>query len=93
MLIDDEVFQKCDLTALVKAKFLDLAVELDKDFDLSHEQLIKALKVIMYQIALMNKRQEIRYIDINKDIATAQQASKSLLNHSINQMTAFIGTL
>lgn len=93
MLLDDEVFQRCNLTALVKARYLDVAVELDKDFDLSHEQLIKALKVIMYQIYLMSKRQDYRHEELQKEVVCAKSANSQLVNHSVNQMTAFIGTL
>lgn len=68
----------------MKAKYLDMAIELDKDFELSHEQLIKALKVIMYQISLMNKRQDYRYAEIANDVANAKSSTSELVNHSVN---------
>lgn len=72
IILDDDIFLKCDLTALVQAEFLNYAIELDKDFELSHVQLIKAAKVIMYQLSLINKRQEYKVHDLDAKIQEIQ---------------------
>jgi len=43
----------CDLTALVQTELSSAGLEIDPDYELSHVQLIKAAKVIMYQLYLL----------------------------------------
>ena len=46
------------LKALIKSDF-EMAAK-DKDFKLTHEQLIKAVKIILYKMNLVNKKNKYR---------------------------------
>lgn len=66
--ISPEVFARCDLTALAQSTLTPAAMENDPDFELTHFELIKAVKLITYQVNLILKRQDYQFREFSNKI-------------------------
>lgn len=88
--LDDGIFMKCDLSALVQTELSSTALEVDPDYELSHIQLIKACKVMMYQLYLLQRRQDFKAEDMLKKLETLEQQAHQVSKQAIDQMSTLV---
>ena len=67
-MVDEELMKRCDLQALADTAFKDEGVESDPDFELSHFQLIKVVKILTYQMTILDERTEMKNSQMQANI-------------------------
>ncbi len=88
MLEDPSIYS---LNELVKSDF-EMPVS-DKDFRLSHEQLIKAVKILLYKINLTTQKSNIKYNDSIKDTELKLQMFDNSVKSTIDEVKHFLHTV
>jgi len=79
------------LKQLIKGDFEMLSN--DGDFKITHEQLIKATKIILHKINLINKKNKYEQEESMKDLKKQYDKTEFNVESQMNEMKNFIHTL
>jgi hypothetical protein len=92
--LDEKAFARCDLTALVSVDFWEQqSPTQDKDYELTYTNLIKAVKIIMYKVSLLSKRQDIIKEELMSDFKTKLAEVRLKNEHAVGEVQAFASHL
>jgi len=91
--IDPEVFARCDLAALAHSTLTPLAMNSDPDFELTHFELIKAVKLITYQVNLVLKRQDYQFAEFQTRVADQTAELTKRMEGEVNRIQGHVLTI
>ena len=91
--IDPEVFARCDLASLARSSLTPLAMNNDPDFELTHFELIKAVKLIAYQVNLVLRRQDYQFADFQTRVADQMAELTKRVEGEVNRIQGHVLTI
>ena len=86
--IDEELFNECDLTGMAGQQFTKMSN--DPDFELSHFQLIKVVKLLTYQVSMVMKRQGIRFEEVKGELKEEVEKVQKKVEKEVDRVQTLV---